>query len=293
MTFCLFFFLLINIFLSTFVQSQPTQTNTNTDPYVLSLLDEVKVIPLLTSGDNVNGYNFVGIPDGMSLIQLEDGSYQLNINHELFSLLKHIPSPLGDLFPDGINRGHDEPGAFVSTFKIHPNGLITSGHDFLQTPSALHLYDTTTESYLDATQLNNSQGIRLGVLNRLCSADSPSTLWYEGKGTKERFHLTGEEESPFGPLPIPLIRILDHGRAFAFIATGEHAGEAWELPYLGQISFENILVSPYPQLKTVALILDDSGVDTSVDNFPVSVEEQLESQLRSPSEVYFYVGEKN
>jgi hypothetical protein len=63
--------------------------------------------------------------------------------------------------------------------------------------------------------------------------------------------------------------------------TGSHAGEAWQLPRLGKMAFENAVASPYPQMKTIVVCTDDSNLSTSA--IPPS---------GLPSEVYVYVGSK-
>jgi hypothetical protein len=87
----------------------------------------------------------------------------------------------------------------------------------------------------------------------------------EGLGTRDRIYMGGEE--------------VTEGRAWARVATGPHAGEAWQLPRLGRLSFENAVASPYPQVNTVVVLTDDSSLSTAATGFP--------------SEVYVYVGRKS
>lgn len=61
------------------------------------------------------------------------------------------------------------------------------------------------------------------------------------------------------------------GRAFAMVATGASKGNAYELPRMGNMSFENTLANPYSGDKTVVIGLDDS----------------------TPGQVYIYQGTKN
>ncbi len=75
--------------------------------------------------------------------------------------------------------------------------------------------------------------------------------------------------------------LTEQGRAWARIATGNHSGEAIELPRLGRMAFENAVASPYPQEKTIVALLDDSSILTAP---------QITSNV--PSEVYFYIGRK-
>jgi len=104
---------------------------------------------------------------------------------------------------------------------------------------------------------------------RLCSGDLPaeSAFFANGRGTRERIYLNGEEVS--------------EGRAWARVVTGEHAGEAWQLPRLGRIAYENAVACPYRQDKTIIILTDDSNLLTS--STPPS---------GRPSEVYIYVGSK-
>src|SRR6185295_210572 len=68
------------------------------------------------------------------------------------------------------------------------------------------------------------------------------------------------------------------GRAWARMVTGPYAGEAWQLPRMGRMAFENAVASPYPQAKTIVVLTDDSNLATAPTGFP--------------SEVYVYVGRK-
>ena len=104
-------------------------------------------------------------------------------------------------------------------------------------------------------------------------------------GTADRIFLTGEESAPFFSS--------DHGRAFAFVVSGPGAGQAWELPHLGRMAFENVVASPHPQRLTLAFGLDDAGLDTGVRNpSAVCALFGLMTCIRPPSELYLYIGRK-
>ena len=70
---------------------------------------------------------------------------------------------------------------------------------------------------------------RILPLGRFCSGDlaEPTAFFNSatGLGSNARIYLTGEETGP-------------DGRGFATIVTGEGAGTAFELPYLGNLSYE-------------------------------------------------------
>ena len=104
--------------------------------------------------------------------------------------------------------------------------------------------------------------------DRLCSADLPDekALRHDNRGTTERIFLNGEENT--------------FGRAWARIVTGEHAGEAWELPRLGKMSFENVVACPHGKDQTIVALFDDGDLNTAA------------PAANNPSEVYLYIGNK-
>ena len=135
---------------------------------------------------------------------------------------------------------------------------MTKGEDLTPSPDAVRLWDATSQTYVAGTT----------VWERLCSADlaKEGAFSYRGLGTKDRIFLNGEEVS--------------QGRAWARIASGKYKGQAWQLPRLGRLSFENAVASPYPQEKTVVVLGDDSALSTAP------------NAAAFPSEVYVYVGTK-
>jgi hypothetical protein len=239
--------------------------STTTGPYLVPTHPGVQTHSLLTVGDSVHGYRMVGVPDGLGAYANGDGTFTLLVNHELRGT-------------SGAMRAHGAKGAFVSHWTIRADDLtVLAGRDFLQRPGDLHTYDKASGAYRAGTD----------VLAHLCSADlaPTSALSFEGLGTRDRILLNGEESSP------PFTA--DHGRALAWIATGPNAGQTWELPRLGRIAFENVVASPHPQQKTVAIGMDDAGLDAGVrDPALVCAERGQKDCMRPPSEVYVYVGTK-
>jgi hypothetical protein len=159
----------------------------------------------------------------------------------------------------GITRAHGSKGAFVSRWTIDRRTLeVVKGEDFTQSPQNVFLWDPAAQKYMPGTT----------VWERHCSADlaRPGAFFHGGKGTKERLYLNGEE--------------VNQGRAWARIATGPHAGEAWQLPRFGKMSYENAVASPHPQLKTVVMLTDDGALSTAG------------TASAFPSEVFVYVGTK-
>jgi hypothetical protein len=220
--------------------------STTTESYLLPTLSGVRTIPILTTGDTIRGYRMVGIPDGLGAFNSDFRNFTLIMNHEL-------------LAANGIARAHGSKGAFVSRWKIDRRTLeVVKGEDFTPSPEKVFLWDPATEKYVPGTT----------VWERHCSGDlpRPGAFWHLGKGTLERIYMNGEEVS--------------QGRAWARIATGPHAGEAWQLPRLGRMSYENAVANPHPQPKTVVMLTDDGNLSTAG------------TASAFPSEVYVYVGTK-
>ncbi len=241
-------------------------------PYVEPTESEVNTYSILSGGNTVNGYRLVGIPDGLGVLDNGDQTFSVFMHHEL-------PET------NGIARDHGGIGAFISEWVItrpgHPDGdfKVLSGDDLIKT---VKVWNPGTRTYANSTA---------ETFNRFCSADLPGAgafsllgrhgfgfpLWSEfdrffkpGRqfGTPERIFMSGEEtDGTFGGA---------YGRAFGTIVTGPNKGTTYELPLLGDLSFENIVASPLPQKDTVVGITDDAASST----------------IDSLGEVYFYIGEK-
>jgi hypothetical protein len=231
------------------VRAQNIGPSTTKDAYLLPSLPGVETFSILTVGDqaSVGGYRMVGIPDGLGAFRSGHGEFTLLMNHEITA-----QTP-------GIVRAHGSNGAFVSKWTIDRETFeVVKGEDLTPTPNHVFLWDPTHSSYTRGTT----------QWQRLCSADRAreEAFFAKGLGTHDRIFCDGEE--------------VQEGRAWARIVTGPHAGEAWQLPRLGRLSFENVVASPYPQDKTVVVLTDDGALSTAgtATNFP--------------SEVYVYIGRK-
>lgn len=220
--------------------------STKTEPYLLPTRPGVETVSILTVGDRVGAYRMVGIPDGLGGHEGPRNNFTLLMNHELTATA-------------GIARAHGSKGAFVSAWTINPRTLeVTKGEDLTPSPDDVRLWDPASGQYVSGTT----------VWERLCSADlaAEGAFSHRGLGTKERIYMNGEE--------------VTQGRGWARIASGKHRGEAWQLPRLGRLAYENAVASPHPQLKTVVVLGDDSALSTAP------------NAAGFPSEVYVYVGTK-
>ncbi|MDO9150266.1 MAG: DUF839 domain-containing protein [Methylotenera sp.] len=207
-------------------------------PYITSTAKGWEVTSIMTVGDQAtNGFKMVGIPDGLGAYDNDDNTFTLLMNHELAAALGKV-------------RAHGASGAFVSEFKINKNTLtVISGNDL-----AINHQVWNGTNYQPASGAANS-------FVSLCSGDLPAaTAFYNastGLGTKSRIFMTGEESGT-------------EGRAYAFIATGPDKGTAYELPRMGNFSFENSLANPYSGDQTIVVATNDS----------------------TPGQVYLYKGTK-
>ena len=226
------------------VQAQVLQTgpSTSVTPYMWPAVNGASVISILSSGESVNGYSLCAPGDGMGY--LDNGSSTFTVYHNV-----EIS------YPNGSVRAHGQPGAFIQEWVIQKSNLqVISGSDLIQN---VNLWTGSTYTTYNANNTSTLAGF-----SRFCAGDLPALhAFYNpntGKGTTERFFMNGEESGA-------------EGRAFAHGLTGIEDGKSYELPYLGKLSYENAIASPYPQDKTIVIELDDS----------------------SPGQVYVYVGNKS
>lgn len=205
-----------------FAAAAETGPNSSQSPYVLPSQDGVITKSILTVGDAIGGYRFVGLPDGMGTAKDKAGNVTLYANHEVAN-------------NRGTVRAHGAIGAFVSQWSIDKHSLaVHSGQDLIQQVAT---WNATTQAFNPA-----AKGIAIG---RLCSGDlpaesalydRPSKLGYAG-----RVFLSGEEVGP-------------EGRAFAHTDDGV----SYELPALGKFSWENSVANPATGKTTVVVGTDDA-----------------------------------
>lgn len=235
------------------VSDAATGPTTTTSPYVLGVDPAISTVSLLTVGDQTeaaDGWQMVGIPDGLGAFDNGDGTFTVLMNHELGAT-------------QGVVRDHGAAGSFVSKLVIDKDTLeVVSGSDLIQ---HVFLYDTTTDSFYDPATDGNP-ATNPYAFDRLCSADlAEVTAFYNpdsGLGYNGRIFLNGEETGPpFSPV---------HGKAFAHFVDGAEAGNSYEIPWLGKMSFENVIANPDSGDTTVIACTDDA----------------------TPGQVYFYFGEK-
>ena len=141
-----------------------TGPSSSQSPFLLRSQPGVVTKSILTTGDSVDGYRMVGIPDGLGAFDNGDGTFRVLMNHELGATV-------------GATRAHGATGAFVSKWTISKGDLeVVSGEDLVKT-------------------VNLATGT--SALGRLCSADlAAAGAFYNtstGKGFDGRLFLDGEE----------------------------------------------------------------------------------------------------
>ncbi len=219
-----------------------TGPSSSQTPYLVSSEPNVRFTSIATVGDAIGtragggDYHMTGIPDGLGAYDNGDGTITLLMNHEIAA--------------GGIVRAHGFTGSFVSEWVIDKATLAVQSAQDLDT--SVSVWNSTTQAYEPLS----------AAISRLCSGDLPDvSAFYDaasGLGTQNRIYMDGEESGV-------------NGRPFGHILTGVDAHKAFELPALGNQSFENAVASPFAQVKTIVATTDDA----------------------SPSgQVYFYVGDK-
>jgi secreted PhoX family phosphatase len=204
--------------------------------YIIGSEPNVHFTPIVTSGESLpSGAIFAGIPDGLGAFDNGDGTFTVLVNHEISS--------------GGLVQDHGGTGAYIDVLTIDSSTLqIVADHDAIQ-----HVFLWNGTGYVETAGVSFS---------RFCSGDLPATsaLYNSatGAGTQQHIYLTGEENG-------------FEGKATATIVDGVGAGNTYELGYLGNMAYENIVANPTEQQKTVVALTDDG----------------------TNGQVYIYVGEKS
>jgi hypothetical protein len=194
--------------------------STTTDPYVLPVADGVHTTSLLTvedDGSAGNGYEMVGIPDGLGAFGRDGRGFSLLMNHELRD-------------SQGVPRRHGQRGAFVSNLRIDRNTLnVTEGREHID--PGVRYWDYVTQTYRSTPssggpnprQSGDVFPPQLAAFSRFCSGtlSDPGQLYNRrsGRGYPGQLYLANEENG-------------DEGRLFGVTEDGQ----AQQLPRIGLFS---------------------------------------------------------
>jgi hypothetical protein len=250
--------------------SATTGPSTTTAPYLIPADSASwKVTSLLTAGDKVGTYTMGGIPDGLGAFDNGNGTFTVLMNHEW--------STAGSA-AIGTTHTHNASlttpgGAYVSQWVIDKNTLqVVSGKDLI----------TKTYGWDSGLQQSQSVSNLSTTFSRFCSADLPaaSALYNaaSGLGTQEKLFMNGEEGSANGWVQGTVVTGANAGSSYTLgkfnLATNGTGGTA-----VG--GWENILLNPYAQDKTIAIGTNDGG--TGIMNNSVAV--YVGNKTNSGSEV--------
>ena len=204
--------------------------STTTNPYVLPVADGVRIISILTVNDPGaarNGYEMVGIPDGIGLT-IEGGTVVAFMNHELRS-------------ERGIVRRHGQTGAFVSRLVIDPTTLaVTHGSDLID--PGVRFWDYVSDGYV-TTGARFADGTPQDLrFSRFCSGtlSDPGIFDLGAFGDKGQIYFANEEAG-------------DNGRLFGVLTDGTTQA----LPRLGLFSWENTVPANNTSRTTLVMGQED------------------------------------
>jgi hypothetical protein len=218
--------------------STETGPSTETAPYILPVADGVHIRSLLTVGDAgaaSNGYEMVGIPDGLGVFQ-QGANLVVYMNQEI-GTDRVTGAPLG------IVRRHGEAAAFVSRWVIDPaTGRVKDGSDLIN--PGVRYWDYPSGSYATSGARWADSATQATFFNRFCSGTlSDDDLFYNAAtkaGYKGQLYFGNEEGG-------------DSGRAFAVTKDGD----ATALPRLGLFSWENTVPAPNTSDTTLVMGQED------------------------------------
>lgn len=206
--------------------------STVTDPYVLPVADGVHVRSLLTvndAGSAGNGYEMVGIPDGLGAT-LEGDTVVAFMNHELRDT-------------QGIVRRHGQRGAFASRLEIDPGTLaVTHGSDLVD--PGVTFYDYPSATYVTSGARFADGSLQDATFGRWCSStlSDPGLFWSDSMrvGYQGQLYFGNEEDG-------------DVGRVFGVTTDGT----AQALPRLGLFQWENTVPAANKHETTLVMGQED------------------------------------
>ena len=244
--------------------SAVTGPSTATAPYLIPVDSNAwSVTSLLTAGNSVGGYTMGGLPDGLGAFDNGDNTFTVLMNHEWAT---NSASPSNPQAAHTQNPGAAVGGAYVSQWVVDKTTLqVLSGKDLI----------TKTFGWDKALQQSQSISNLTTTFSRFCSADLPmATALFNsatGLGSTAKIFMNGEEGSATGWVQATVVNGVDAGSSYTLgkfnLAT--NTTETGPLAPTAVGGWENILLNPFAQDKTVAIGTNDGG--TGVMNNSLSV----------------------
>ncbi len=244
-----------------------TGPSTTTAPYLVPAAGW-SVTSLLTAGNSVGGYTMGGLPDGLGAFDNGDNTFTVLMNHEWASNATGTVG-VGAAAPTNPQAAHTQnPGAtvggsYVSQWVVDKSTLqVISGKDLI----------TQTYAWDKALQQSSSIANLTTTFSRFCSADLPmaSALFNSatGLGSTAKIFMNGEEGSATGWVQATVVDGASAGSSYTLgkfnLATNSATSTSTAVG-----GWENILLNPFAQDKTVAIGTNDGG--TGIMNNSLSV----------------------
>jgi Bacterial protein of unknown function (DUF839) len=217
--------------------------NSATDPYVIPVASGVHTKALLTVGDSKaasNGFEMVGIPDGLGARSAHGNDFNVLMNHELTAT-------------SGAVRAHGQKGAFVSKLEIDKRTFeVEEGADFVKPGTTYWDYVSQTYGTTPSAGGPNPRlagdifPAQLAAFSRWCSSTlSGDRTFYNSRskrGYKGHIYFGNEESG-------------NEGRTFGITEDGH----AQQLPRLGLFSWENTIPAPNESDTTLVVGQEDTA----------------------------------
>ena len=217
--------------------------STSTNPYVLPVANGVAIKSLLSVGDSgsaSNGYEMVGIPDGLGAFGGAGGDrFTLFMNNELTTTAGRV-------------RRHGQQGAFVERLRIDSESLeVEKGRDLIN--PGVRYWDYPSRTYGSTPSRGGANPrepmdtfvAQMAAFSRFCSGSlTPRGLLYDEstrRGYRKQIYFANEEAGA-------------EGRVFGVTKNGK----ARQLPRLGLASWENTNVAD-TRNETTLTIGDEDG----------------------------------
>lgn len=206
-----------------------TGPSSSANPYVVAADGSPvrEIVSILTVGDSIGGFQFLGIPDGIGSF-MEGDDVRIFIDHEHTSSMNSGQHP----FQSGSVSG----GSSISKWLVNP-----ATFEVLSGGEAMTSLQTVT----------NGTGGALNKFTRFCSGDVAATIAYynsgTGRGTDHRIFMCGEESGTPGRM----------------MATDLSTGIGYELtPFnVAAGAWENGVARPMESDATVMMATSDGGAN--------------------------------
>lgn len=197
-------------------------TGDTNQPAQATGLNGYEVDPVLTIGEEVNGYVLPGVPDGLGAFAVDDDTIRILVNHELAPDLAYAYS---------LENGTELTGGRVSFVEVNK--------DTLEVEDAGLAVDKIINR--DGDEVNEASDLEFAGLNRLCSAQYIEAEQFgDGRGLQDSLFFTGEET-----------------RGGTEFVLNPESGTLRAAPWMGRAAWENVTEIDTGTTDKVAFLVGD------------------------------------